>query len=218
MKKESSLVKVDRRHYRAIAQENWGLTDQQMKGMHVHHRIPQSQGGTNDPSNLYVCSPSFHAHVWHGKDSYLPLVEAAMKGGERGSLALMEKIKEAKSKGLMWKPAQERARKMHDKHRGTPEYSDSQAIKAQRAAASKRKHWTEGEYEAAWGEYLSGHSTGYRIAKALGKKKWKTYGNMVKLLSLGYSFEQIVDPDLYVAESIRLKNSSVFHVLARYDD
>ena len=130
----------------------------------------------------------------------------------------MEKIKEAKSKGLMWKPAQERARKMHDKHRGTPEYSDSQAIKAQRAAASKRKHWTEGEYEAAWGEYLSGHSTGYRIAKALGKKKWKTYGNMVKLLSLGYSFEQIVDPDLYVAESIRLKNSSVFHVLARYDD
>jgi len=61
----SSIVKVDTRNYRAIAQENWGLTDSQMKGMHVHHRIPRSQGGTNDPSNLYVCSPEFHSRVWH---------------------------------------------------------------------------------------------------------------------------------------------------------
>ena len=59
------LVKVDTRPYRVIAQENWGLSDEQMRGMHVHHRIPVSQGGTNDPTNLYVCSPSFHAWVWH---------------------------------------------------------------------------------------------------------------------------------------------------------
>ena len=62
---ETAIVKVDSRQYRKIAQENWGLTDAQMKGMHVHHRIPQSQGGTNDPSNLYVCCSWFHAHVWH---------------------------------------------------------------------------------------------------------------------------------------------------------
>jgi len=61
----SSIVKVDTRNYRAIAQENWGLTESQMKGMHVHHRIPRSKGGTNDPSNLYVCSPEFHSRVWH---------------------------------------------------------------------------------------------------------------------------------------------------------
>ena len=61
----SSIVKVDTRHYRVIAQEHWGLTDDQMKGMHVHHRIPRSKGGTNDPSNLYVCRPEFHSRVWH---------------------------------------------------------------------------------------------------------------------------------------------------------
>ena len=59
------IVKVDNRPYRKIAQENWGLTDEQMIGMHVHHRIPRSRGGTNDASNLYVCSPWFHFHVWH---------------------------------------------------------------------------------------------------------------------------------------------------------
>ncbi len=63
----SSIVKVDKRHHRIIAQENWGLTKDQMKGMHVHHRVPRSKGGTNDPSNLYVCSPEFHSRVWHDK-------------------------------------------------------------------------------------------------------------------------------------------------------
>jgi hypothetical protein len=62
-----SIVKVDSRSYRTIAQENWGLTNEQMKGMHVHHRIPRSCGGTNDPSNLYVCSSWFHANVWHDR-------------------------------------------------------------------------------------------------------------------------------------------------------
>jgi hypothetical protein len=70
MKKEFSIVKVDKRNHRTIAQENWGLTSEQMKGMHVHHRIPRSQGGSNDPSNLFVCSPHFHAYVWHDKCHY----------------------------------------------------------------------------------------------------------------------------------------------------
>jgi hypothetical protein len=41
-----------------------------MKGMHVHHRVPRSKGGTDAPENLYVCSPSFHANVWHDNDSF----------------------------------------------------------------------------------------------------------------------------------------------------
>jgi hypothetical protein len=55
--RELSIALVDKRPYRKIAQDNWGLTDEQMKGMHVHHRIPVSLGGTN------VCSPEFHARV-----------------------------------------------------------------------------------------------------------------------------------------------------------
>jgi hypothetical protein len=78
MDKEISIVKVDKRPHRVIARENWGLTDEQMKGMHVHHRIPRSEGGTNDPSNLYVCSPSFHAYVWH--DRYYFATHATKNG------------------------------------------------------------------------------------------------------------------------------------------
>jgi general stress protein YciG len=71
MDKKVSIVKVDKRSHRVIAQENWGLTDEQMKGMHVHHRVPRSKGGTNDRSNLYVCSQWFHAYVWHNKAFFI---------------------------------------------------------------------------------------------------------------------------------------------------
>jgi hypothetical protein len=50
-----------------------------MKGKHVHHRIKRSEGGTNDPSNLYVCSEWFHNNVWHTPQEYL---EWAKKGGQ----------------------------------------------------------------------------------------------------------------------------------------
>lgn len=68
MEKHLSLVKLETRPHRVVAQENWGLTDEQMKGCHVHHRVALSAGGTNDPSNLFVCSPSMHRWGWHEGD------------------------------------------------------------------------------------------------------------------------------------------------------
>jgi hypothetical protein len=78
MNKHLSLVLVDKRSHRAIAQDNWGLTNEQMRGKHVHHRIKRCDGGTNDPSNLYVCSEWFHNNVWHSPEEYL---KWARKGG-----------------------------------------------------------------------------------------------------------------------------------------
>ena len=75
-----AIVKLPQGRYRKIAQENWGLTKQQMEGMHVHHRIPVSEGGTNDPTNLYVCSPSCHA-MWHSGNLHIDLLEKARQGG-----------------------------------------------------------------------------------------------------------------------------------------
>ena len=80
MEKNVSIVKVDKRHYRVIARENWGLTREQMKGKHVHHRIKRSDGGTDDPTNLYVCSPSFHRWGWHDGEEF---IEWAERGAER---------------------------------------------------------------------------------------------------------------------------------------
>ncbi len=91
MDKNVSIVRVDTRPYREIAQENWGLTKEQMKGKHVHHRIAQSDGGTNDPSNLYVCSPSFHRWGWHNGEKF---VEWA---GQGASKAHTKKDEEGKS-------------------------------------------------------------------------------------------------------------------------
>ena len=82
MDKKLSIVKVDKRDYRTIAQENWGLTKEEMRGKHVHHRIHVSEGGTNDPSNLYVCSPWFHNNVWHNN---LFFIEKASEAGQRGA-------------------------------------------------------------------------------------------------------------------------------------
>jgi hypothetical protein len=78
MDRRVSIVPVDNRHHRVVARENWGLTKEQMKGMHVHHRIKRCDGGTNDPSNLYVCSEWFHYNIWHSPEEYL---EWAAKGG-----------------------------------------------------------------------------------------------------------------------------------------
>ena len=103
MDKNVSIVRVDTRHYRVIARENWGLTKEQMKGMHVHHRIKRCDGGTNDPSNLYVCSPSFHRWIWHDGEEF---IEWAIEGGKKAAqktsrLAHVEKNKEGKSKHAM---------------------------------------------------------------------------------------------------------------------
>jgi hypothetical protein len=81
-----AIVRLPTRHYRKVAQEHWGLTDEQMKGMHVHHRTPVSRGGTDDPSNLYVCCPWFHSHIWHGEDSFHPMVEWCSINGSKGGV------------------------------------------------------------------------------------------------------------------------------------
>lgn len=84
MERNVSIVKVDGRHYRAIAKENWGLTLKQMRGMHVHHRIKRSDGGTNDPSNLYVCSEWYHDNVWHAGEG--GFTGCASRGGREGGI------------------------------------------------------------------------------------------------------------------------------------
>lgn len=77
-----SIVKVDKRPYRVIARDNWGLTEAQMQGKHVHHRIRRSGGGTDDPSNLFVCSPWYHDVIWHGGSG--GFIGLATEGGQKG--------------------------------------------------------------------------------------------------------------------------------------
>jgi hypothetical protein len=211
MLKDLSIVLVDKRHYRIIAQENWGLTDAQMKGMHVHHRINRSKGGTNDPSNLYVCSPYFHKHIWHDG---LEWISYAVTGGVVG----------AEARRKLWQTDEEWASKMREAQRVKAqkshsvrgeEYSSRQRRKALRAVCSKRK-WDKLTYELVSLHYFSGVTTGYLVAKKLGVSKWRPISNMLDCISLGLTFEQATNTDLYLKELDRLNDSPVSHLLKEY--
>ena len=106
-----AIVPTQGKNYRKIAKENWGLEEWQMVGMHVHHRIPVSEGGSNDPSNLYVCSPWFHSNIWHGDSGgFIGIAtEAGRKGGRSKSKAKLHQIERLAE--------QKRGSKLSAKHR-----------------------------------------------------------------------------------------------------
>jgi hypothetical protein len=67
-------------NYRKLAQRWYGLTDEQMEGMHVHHNPPRSDGGRNIIEHLFVYSEHLHDLV-HGGNGYCL---SASKGGKKG--------------------------------------------------------------------------------------------------------------------------------------
>ena len=215
MDKNLSIVQVDKRHYRKIAQQNWGLTSEQMKGMHVHHRIPISKGGTNDPSNLYVCSPFFHRWVWHNGEKW---IEWANKGGLAAVEACRLKREDPEWAEQESKRASSRAKRSHKAGQGTPEYSDRQRVKAIKGVASKRSNWELDEYEFVWECHVRGIKTGYHVAKLRGIQNWKPYANMLACATLGLTFEQATDSDKYLEERLRLLNSPIASILNCYED
>ena len=84
MDQSVSIVKLETRPHRVVARENWGLPIEQMIGMEVHHLVPVSRGGTNDPSNLYVCSPSMHRWGWHNGEEFIGWGARASEGRDKG--------------------------------------------------------------------------------------------------------------------------------------
>jgi hypothetical protein len=80
------VLSKERYNYRKIAQEHWGLSDEQMEGMHVHHHPPVYLGGRNIPEHLYVCSPEMHQHGWHDDEFFVLQAgkTAGNKHGKRG--------------------------------------------------------------------------------------------------------------------------------------
>lgn len=79
----SIVLSREDQNYRRLAQASWGLTNEQMRGMHVHHHPPASEGGRNIPEHLYVCSPSMHAFGWHS-ESYFTLKASTSSGNKHG--------------------------------------------------------------------------------------------------------------------------------------
>jgi len=86
MDKEVSIVlSLESKNYRKLAQRHYGLTDEQMVGMHVHHNPPRHQGGRNIPEHLFVYHETLHSAV-HGD----ALTAFARVGGKLGGQKSLE--------------------------------------------------------------------------------------------------------------------------------
>jgi hypothetical protein len=90
MNREVSIVLSQERHnYRKMAQEWYGLTDEQMVGMDVHHNPPTHIGGRNIPEHLFIYHTTLHVAVHESE-----FIEWARKGS---AVAHAEKTEEGKS-------------------------------------------------------------------------------------------------------------------------
>ena len=85
-------------NYRKLAQEWYGLSDEQMVGRHVHHNPPRHKGGQNIPEHLYVYSPQMHDEVHGGRGFTLACSEGGKRGGKIGGKS-RNKNKEACRRG-----------------------------------------------------------------------------------------------------------------------
>jgi len=150
-------------NYRKVAQRNWGLTDEQMKGKHVHHHPPVSEGGRNIPEHLYVCSPSLHSHGWHSGEYF---IEQAAAGGAKGAKAGNDALpREARVRG-----GQTQGQKSHEE--GTGLFAHGSVTFETRSKGGQKggrcPWWTkDGEDVRAWecpGEgWASGRSLRHEI-------------------------------------------------------
>ena len=126
MDKEVSIVlSRENTDYRKVAQINWGLSDEQMSGKHVHHEPPKALGGRNIPEHLYVCSPDMHQEGWHKGASFPKLAS------EGGRLSAIVRRKRAKEIAGLPKEDQAKLREQRKKNR------ESKRNKRERQAQKK---------------------------------------------------------------------------------
>ena len=97
-KKVSIVLSRPVRNYRKLAQQWYGLTDEQMEGRHVHHNPPRHAGGRDIPEHLYVYSPELHDEVHGGGGFTLACSEGGKVGGKIGGKS-RNKNKEACRRG-----------------------------------------------------------------------------------------------------------------------
>ncbi len=55
-------------NYRRVAQKHYGLTNEQMTELDIHHNPPRCMGGRNIPEHLYVYHPIMHKRI-HDKQT-----------------------------------------------------------------------------------------------------------------------------------------------------
>lgn len=82
MDREVSIVlSPEKRNYRKVAQDWYGLTDEQMVDMDVHHNPARHEGGRNIPEHLYVYHNTLHSAV-HEDEFVLWARKGSKKGNE----------------------------------------------------------------------------------------------------------------------------------------
>lgn len=135
---------------REMARKNWGLTKEQMCGMHVHHFPPRMEGGRDIPEHLYVCSPEVHKTMWHSDAWFMNNLMKAVEynTGRKHSKETCEKKRQAllgRSFGHKWEggedhPNSKRVRVLGKEYVSQQEAADALNITIQ-GLAYRMKHW-----------------------------------------------------------------------------
>lgn len=146
MEKTSSLVLFrPAKNYRKLAQEWYGLTDEQMVEMDVHHNPPIHKGGQNIPEHLYVYHNTLHNAV-HGDD----FTKWARKGGSLGGKAQSKEVKSQNAlRGIAKMPKEHQQKAGRLRAEATNKYMPKQK---KRALAQQMRDKTPKEVRVKAGE------------------------------------------------------------------
>lgn len=80
----SIVLSPNNNNYRKVAQEHYGLTDEQMQNVDVHHNPPRCEGGRNIPEHLYIYHPVTHKLIHDKQAINWARKSSGNKVGKRG--------------------------------------------------------------------------------------------------------------------------------------
>jgi len=137
------MSKYHTKNHRKICQEHYKYSDEEMKGMDVHHIVPLHLGGTDDPENLQLLTPEEHAKI-HNHE----FVKWARMGSKLGNEALRKRIKEKGYTDKELANYKKNAEKLKGGLHKTPHTKESKKIISEK----KKEHLSNKTNHPMWGK------------------------------------------------------------------
>lgn len=150
-------------NYRKICQEHYGYTDEEMKGMDVHHI--DGNHANNSPENLMIISPADHALI-HASE----FPKWARIGAQLGNAAFVKRLREVGPTEKELKYRDVRVQRCKEGLHRVPHTEETKRS----ISDKKKKHLSDKSNHPMWGrtEYLVTSPNGESFLVKEGWKEW----------------------------------------------